>query len=239
MNASQFLARITVASLALSMPLSVTSCVNPALLASQQRAHGAIGASGAGPQKNAKFQADQDRTVNQGTAAGAVVGTGLALAFARQLGPLGSLAVMAGGTMLGNQVGQAAAKKKADAMTIDANLDSSIKNALAANKTARSNVSRLQSQLSSLKRRANKVRGSGDADEIKEVKDDLRALQDNILAQQKQINESITTQQSMVKKVPGTSKQYAQLTSDISGLQQSKSELDSAGKEVASLLNSL
>jgi len=238
MKMSRLSARILLAGAALSLPFSTTSCMNPALLAAQNRAHGSIAASGAGAQKHAKFQADQNRTVNQGTAGGALLGGIGGALLQRQLGPAGWLIGAAVGGLVGNQVGQGVAKKKADAQNIDSQYDGAIKSALAANKSARRSVDSLRSQLATLKSRANKAKASGDANEIKKVKDDLRALDGNYLAAIKVVDGNVSTGQKLAKQAGSGNKQYADVTSGVSSQQQLRKQAETDRREIASLLNS-
>lgn len=231
--------RLVAGALVAILPISLTSCAMPGLVAAQGQALESIGRSGAGAQKQNKFMADQDKTVGQGTAAGAITGGAAAMLLARRLGPLGQLAVVAGGTIIGNQVGQAAAKKKAGDMTVDANLDSAIRDAAAANRTAKKNVSKLSSQLASLKQKAARARSKGDTNELKKIKEEAKALQDNVLAQGKQMDSQISTQNSLVKKMGTQNSKYSEVSSGVTSLKQSRSQLESTRREVASLYNTL
>lgn len=238
MKLSRLFQRALFAGAALSLPLVSASCTNASLLAAQSRAHGSIAASGAGAEKHAKFEADQQRTVAQGTAGGAVLGGVAGALLRRQLGPAGWLIGAAAGGLIGNQVGQKVAEKKANAQNIDSQYDGAIKDALAANKSARRSVDSLRSQLATLRNRAKKAQGSGDADEIKKVKDDLRALDGNYLAAIKVVDGNISNGQKVASKAGKSNKQYGEITSGVSSQQQLRKQAESDRREIASLLNS-
>ena len=124
---------------ALSLPFILGSCATAGLLSAQAGALGALGRTkGAGAQN--KFMDDQNRTVGQATAIGTGTGMVVAAAIGRRLGPLGSLAVIAGGAIAGNMLGQHVAIKKALAQQSSSNLDAAISEATKENANARKNL---------------------------------------------------------------------------------------------------
>jgi uncharacterized protein YcfJ len=231
----------------LSASMFLPSCATPgASSATQTRTLGetqyeareAIRESGGTEQDVQKFQADQHKTVRQGTTAGSVVGLAAGAALARQV-PGGALIGLVAGRIIGNQVGKGVAKTKAGAEIVDSSYDGAIKNAVAANQIAQKNVASLRGQLADLKRRANRARSKGDAGEILKVKNDILALDQKYQQQEQSLDTGIATNQKLASQITPSNKQYADVTSAVKSGQQSRAQVEADRKEIASLLNSL
>lgn len=230
--------RVIVAGTAISLSASMTSCVNPSLQNAQGNAVGAIRQSGGTAQDQQKFMADQKKTVGQGTVGGAILGGLAGAALQRQFGIAGVIGGAALGGLIGNQVGQGVAKKKANAEVVDSSLDGAIRDAIAANRSARRSVDSLRGQLAGLKQRANKAKANGDQQELNRIRNQLKTLDGNYLSQQKQIEGQISTQQNLAKQMGSSHAKYSEISSGVTSQQQLRAQVESDRREIASLMNS-
>lgn len=218
------------------LPFMLNSCISPDLMNAQAGALGALGRTG-GPGAQNRFMNDQAATVNQGTAVGAGAGAIAAMALGRRLGPLGQIAVIAGGAMLGNAFGQHVAMKKALAQQSSSNLDAAIAEAKADNASAAKNLSSLRNQLAALKKRAAAAKASGNSRELGVVKGEMRNLLASVNSGKKSLDTAIQNQSSLSNKVTSSHAKYASIQSGLKTTTSTRAGYDSLSKEIGSALN--
>ncbi len=140
---------------AILLPCLASSCIAPALMAAQSMAQGAIAKRGGSAAEQEKFRKDQNKTMIQGTGAGAILGGVAGYALGGRGGAVAGVLI---GGFLGNKFGQHVAMKKALAQTSEANLDACIKESLADNAAVRKRVSSLNAELANYKKRISAAR---------------------------------------------------------------------------------
>jgi hypothetical protein len=218
------------------MPFMLNSCITPDLMNAQAGALGALGRTGGAGAQN-RFMNDQANTVNQGTAVGAGAGMIAAAALGRRLGPLGALAVVAGGALIGNAFGRHVAMKKALAVQSSANLDAAIAEAKSDNASASKNLSSLRSQLAALKKRAAAAKASGNSNELSMVKADMRKLQATVNSGRKSLDTAVQNQTALSGKLNSSNAKYASIRSGLATTTSTRAGYDSLSKEIGSALN--
>ncbi len=224
--------------IAATLPLLFGSCATEGLLNAQGGALGALGRTQGAAGQN-RFMADQQRTVGEGTAVGAGAGMVVAAALGRRLGPLGSLAVIAGGALAGNLIGQHVAMKKALAAQTSANLDAAIKEAEGENAKARQRLTNLRQQLASLQAKGRAAKAAGDTKTVTKVKADLLALQKSVASDRSSIDQSITMQTQLQSKVPSSNPKYSAISGGLSESTKTRASYDSLHGEIGSAINEL
>lgn len=234
------MAPVTAASL---IPFVFASCTG--MSADQYAASQAIdraerkGAVAQGTQE--KFQRDQQNTVTQGTVGGAVLGGVLGGVIGHQSGNAGAGAAIGalGGGLAGNTFGRSVADKKARAVVVDVNLDVYIKEARDANRSARATVRSLRGQLASLKTKVAKAKASGDRATLASAKSQLRIMESQASAEQKSLDRAISSGTKQLNKAGSGHKQFGELSSGVSSATETRGEVESTKREIASLLNQI
>jgi hypothetical protein len=222
---------------ALLIPCTLTSCMNPALLMAQDGAHSSISKRGGGAAEHQKFANDQKKTVTQGTILGGLLGAGLGVALGGDVGSAAAGALIGG--LLGNQFGQSVAMKKALAQTTEANLDAAINEAAKRNANARQRVASLRNDLANYKARIQKARAINDTKELARIKNDLNKVDRQVAGEVSEFDNSIGMQRQLVTKVGSGNSRYAGLNSNLRQSTENRNALESQRRQVASLMNSL
>ncbi len=242
-----FMKKATPYVVAVLLPCMLGSCANPALASAQRGALGAIANRGDGTTQQSKFQADQNRVRNESTAVGAVVGVVAfrvaAVAAARRFGPVGALAVILGGALfgaaLGDKAGQHVAMKKALAQTTEANLDACIQESIKENRRAQGEIQNLRQKLANIKKGISNARAKNDTRALAGYKKDLQSLHGSYAGPIKNLDTGILEQSKVIAKAGSGNSRYAGLNNSLTELKQSRSQLESDCREVASLFISL
>lgn len=221
---------------ALLIPCTLTSCMNPALLMAQDNAHSSISKRGGGADQHQKFANDQKKTVLQGTGVGALLGAGLGAALGGGRGAVYGALI---GGAIGNQFGQGVAMKKALAQTTEANLDAAINEASKRNANARQRVASLRNDLANYKARIQKARAINDTKELARIKNDLGKVDRQLSGEVSEFDSSIGMQRQLVTKVGSGNSRYASLNSNLRQSTENRNALESQRRQVASLMNSL
>ena len=224
---------------AIALPCLLNSCVGPGLMAMQGNALGAIANRGGGADQQNKFRQDQANTVNQGTAAGAGIGALAGGLLAQRFGIAGVLAGAVIGGAIGNAVGQNVAMKKALAQTTEANLDACINASIKENRRAQGRINDLRNQLATYKTKISNARAKNDTRALAGYKKELQTLDNSYAGEIKNLNTGIGLQDQVAAKAGAGNSRYAKLSSTNTELKQSRGQLESDRREVASLMNSL
>lgn len=225
------------------IPFCFASCTT--MTANQYEAGRAIdraerrGAVAQGTQE--KFQRDQRNTVNQGTAGGAILGGILGGVIGHQRGNAGAGALIGGlaGGLAGNTFGRSVADKKAAAVVVDVNLDVYIQDARNANRSARATVRSLRGQLSSLRSKVARAKASNDRAALSSAKAQLRIMESQASSEQKSLDRAIGSGSRQLNKVGSKHSQYKELSSGVSSATETRGEVESTKREIASLLNQI
>lgn len=182
----------------------------------------------------ANIQNDQTRTRTEGALAGSVIGGGLGAIIGHQSGRgwEGALIGAAAGGLAGLAVGDHVARKKAKYASQEAWLDACIaqaeqvnRNAVAYNNSLRNKIAGLETRLAAAKR-------SGDAGEVRRVKQAVVALQQETSQQVKLVDTEIKEQNSVVSQTGSNT-----LSSRVTQLRSTRSSLSSSQQRLADLGN--
>lgn len=225
------------------IPFCFASCAG--MSADQYAASSAIdraerkGAVAQGTQQ--KFQRDQRNTVNQGTAGGAILGGILGGVIGHQQGNAGAGALIGalGGGLAGNTFGRSVADKKARAVVVDVNLDSYIKDARDANRSARATVRSLNGQLAKLRNQVARAKASNDRATLSAARKQLSSMQNQVRIEERNLNSAISSGNTQLRKAGSGHSQYRELSSGVSSATETRGEVESTKREIASLLNQI
>lgn len=243
MNFLTFFRKLVPATTAMMIPLFFVSCAG--MSAQQYAASQAIdraerkGAIARGSQQ--KFQNDQRKTVTQGTAGGAILGALAGGIIGHQQGNAGAGALIGGlaGGLAGNAFGQGVANKKAAAVVVDVNLDVYIQEARSANRSAKATVRSLRGQLSSLKSQVARARASGDRAALSSAKSQLRIMQSQASSEEKSLDSAISRGSRQLNKAGTKHPQFDSLSNDLGEATETRGQVESTKREIASLLNQI
>ncbi len=239
MTTLAFMKKATPYVVAILLPCMLSSCVGAGLMAAQGGALGAIANRGGGAQQQGRFMNDQNRTVSQGTAGGALVGGAAGMLLQRQFGLAGVLAGALIGAAAGNAIGQHVAMKKALAQTTEANLDACIQESIKENRKAQGQINDLRQKLANIKKGISNARAKNDTRALAGYKKDLQSLHGSYAGPIKTVDEGINVQSQVLTKAGSGNSRYAGLNNSLTELKQSRGQLESDRREVASLMNSL
>ena len=239
MTTLAFMKKATPYVVAIVLPCLLNSCVGPGLMAAQGGALGAIANRGGGAQQQGRFMNDQNRTVNQGTAGGALVGGAAGLLLQRQFGIAGVLAGALIGAAAGKALGQHVAMKKALAQTSEANLDACVQESIQENRRAQSQINDLRLKLANIKKGISNARAKNDTRALAGYKKDLQSLHGSYAGPIKSMDEGIGVQGQVLAKAGKGNSRYAELNNSLTQMKQSRSQLESDRREVASLMSHL
>lgn len=183
---------------------------------------------------------DQTRTRAEGGLAGTLLGAGVGAIIGNQSGNAGRGALIgaAAGGLTGLAVGDAVARKKAGYAGEEARLDAAIEQARAANAEARIYNKRLATRVADLERQAVAARASGDRTQLSRVGAAIKQEQRQANSQISTLDGQISTQGSVLSGASESSRS-AQLRQEISGMQSTRTSLQSNSDRLASLANSV
>lgn len=166
---------------ALIIPCLLAACTSQKSTRGQDAALESMMRNGESTDAQNKFMRDLKLTVATGMVAGRVIGGATVAALGNRLGPLGQVAVILGGALIGGVIGETwvgerAAAKKALAKQTESNLEASIKESQAENVAVRRRVSMLRTQLLEHKRRIAIANVQHNTKELAKIKGELKAL---------------------------------------------------------------
>lgn len=193
------------------------------------------------PGTQQKFQRDQDNTVAQGTVGGAVLGGILGGVIGHQRGNTGAGAAIGavGGGLLGNTYGRSVADRKAAAVVVDVNLDVYIQEAREANRSAKATVRNLRGQLAGLRKQVTQAKARGDRAALVSARTQLRTMQNQANVEERNLDRAIGSGTRQLNKAGRGHPQFQGLSSGVSSATETRGEVESTKREIASLLNQI
>lgn len=243
MNLLTFFRKLVPVTAAAVLPFVFASCAG--MSADRMAATDAVaraerkGAIAPGSQQ--KFQRDQDNTVTQGTVGGALLGALAGGIIGNQSGRAGEGALIGGlaGGFMGNTFGRGVADKKARAVVVDVNLDSYIQDARKANQSARATVRSLRGQLATLRTKVARAKASGDRAALRDAKSQLRIMESQASSEANNLNRAITSGSKQLNKAGSKHPQFQSLSNGIGDATQTRGQVESTRREIASLMNQI